>query len=78
MSHESDRPKINRREILAAASLPVAAALAPSALLAQERRSQRAAAPKRLRVGINGVDRGHPSQRGDELRGAAAARVSRL
>ena len=39
---------------------------------------QAVAAAKRLRVGINGVDRGHPSQRGDELRGAAAARVSRL
>ena len=53
--NESDRPKINRRELLAAASLPVAAALAPSALLGQERRTQRSSAPKRIRVGIIGA-----------------------
>jgi predicted dehydrogenase len=55
MTNDSDHPKINRREVLAAASLPVAAALAPSALLAQERRTQRSGAPKRIRVGIIGA-----------------------
>ncbi len=55
MGNDSGYPKINRRELLAAASLPVAAALAPSALLAQERRTQRSNAPKRIRVGIIGA-----------------------
>ena len=55
MTNESDRTKINRRELLAAATLPVAAALAPSALLAQERRTLRSSAPKPIRVGIIGA-----------------------
>ena len=58
MSNEFDNgetPKMNRREILSsAAALPVAAALAPSALLAQERRPSRSAA-RRIRVGIIGA-----------------------
>jgi len=56
MNNDNGRPKINRRELLAAASLPVAAALAPSGLLAQERKpTQRSSAPKRIRVGIIGA-----------------------
>ena len=56
MSNESDgtRTKIKRREFLSSAALPVAAALAPSALLAQEGRPS-AAAPERIRVGIVGA-----------------------
>jgi len=53
MTDETDRhdaPKIQRREFLATAALPVAAALAPSALRAQER-----GAPERIRVGIIGA-----------------------
>jgi predicted dehydrogenase len=52
MSNESDSnqsPKIKRREFLSSAALPVAAALAPSALLAQERR------PSTIRIGIIGA-----------------------
>src|SRR6267154_1777101 len=55
MSNDTSGPKINRRELLAAASLPIAAALAPSALVAQERRTQRSGAPKRIRVGVIGA-----------------------
>jgi predicted dehydrogenase len=53
MTDETDRhgaPKIKRREFLATAALPVAAALAPRALRAQER-----GAPDRIRVGIIGA-----------------------
>jgi predicted dehydrogenase len=57
MSDESNSTrstKINRRDLLStAAALPVAAALAPQALLAQERRGSRADAP--IRVGIIGA-----------------------
>jgi predicted dehydrogenase len=56
MSNETDStPKLKRREFLTAAALPVAAALAPGALLAQERRSQRSSTPQRIRVGIIGA-----------------------
>jgi predicted dehydrogenase len=58
MSNDSDRttsPKIKRREFLTSAALPVAAALAPSALVAQERRRSSSAAPDRIRVGIIGA-----------------------
>ena len=54
MSDESDsgqRFKLKRREFLSSAALPVAAALAPSALLAQQREAP--AAP--IRVGIIGA-----------------------
>jgi predicted dehydrogenase len=54
MSNDSGHPKMNRRELLAAASLPVAAALTPSVLLAQER-APRSSAPKRIRVGVIGA-----------------------
>jgi predicted dehydrogenase len=47
----ASRP-VGRRAVLRAAALPVAAALAPGALLAQERR---AAADERIRVGIIGA-----------------------
>jgi predicted dehydrogenase len=54
MSDESDMStKINRRVVLSTAALPVAAALAPQALLAQQRR--RAGARDRIRVGIIGA-----------------------
>jgi len=56
MSDESDsglKPTLRRREFLASAAIPVAAALAPSALLAQERGT--AAAQKPIRVGIIGA-----------------------
>jgi predicted dehydrogenase len=46
--------KIGRREILASAALPVAAALAPGALLAQERGASRSGRD-RIRVGIVGA-----------------------
>ncbi len=58
MSNESDSsstPKIKRREFLSSAALPVAAALAPRVLSAQERRSRPAAARDRIRVGIIGA-----------------------
>ena len=58
MSSELDRdptPKIKRRDFLSSAALPVAAALAPSVLSAQERRASRAASPERIRVGIIGA-----------------------
>jgi predicted dehydrogenase len=58
MSHSADddrRPKINRRELLTAAVLPVAAALAPGALSAQERPRSTAAARDKIRVGIVGA-----------------------
>ena len=58
MGNESDRTlrrTIKRREFLSTAALPIAAALAPSALLAQERRTQRSNAPKRIRIGIIGA-----------------------
>ncbi len=60
MSHQSDRdpaPKIKRRDFLSSAAIPVAAALAPSMLSAQERPAPRpsAPAPARIRVGIIGA-----------------------
>src|SRR5687767_6225652 len=58
MSHESDRPPtptINRRDFLCSAALPVAAAVAPSVLAAQERRASGAPSPERIRVGIVGA-----------------------
>jgi predicted dehydrogenase len=57
MSNESDSHstrKIKRREFLSSAALPVAAALAPRMLSAQER-SPTAAARDRIRVGIIGA-----------------------
>jgi len=58
MSSESDRdpaPKIRRRDFLSSAALPVAAALAPSVLSAQEGRAPRSPTPERIRVGIIGA-----------------------
>jgi predicted dehydrogenase len=59
MSDEADitqRGKINRRDLLStAATLPVAAALAPHGLLAQERRPSAADARDPIRVGIIGA-----------------------
>lgn len=58
MSNESDSnptPKIKRREFLSSAALPVAAALAPRALLAQEGRPSTSAARDRIRVGVIGA-----------------------
>jgi predicted dehydrogenase len=58
MSNEADSkptPKIKRREFLSSAALPVAAALAPPALFAQERRRSGSAAPERIRVGVIGA-----------------------
>jgi predicted dehydrogenase len=55
MSNEPERPrgyKLKRREFLSSAALPIAAALAPSALLAQ-RRAPSGASP--IRVGIIGA-----------------------
>ena len=52
--HDDRRnPKIGRREFLSSAALPVAAALAPRTLTAQERRRSRV--PERIRVGIVGA-----------------------
>src|SRR5512134_1433029 len=50
----SPASKIKRREFLTSAALPVAAALAPSALLAQQAGSS-IPAPERIRVGIIGA-----------------------
>jgi predicted dehydrogenase len=47
-------PKIKRRAFLSSAAVPVAAALAPSALMAQVR-SSTSAPPERIRVGIVGA-----------------------
>ena len=58
MSDESDSArgfKLKRREFLSSAALPIAAALAPSALLAQERGTAAASAEKPIRVGIIGA-----------------------
>ena len=58
MSSESDRTptsKIKRREFLSSAALPVAAALAPRLLSAQERRRSGSAAGDKIRVGIIGA-----------------------
>lgn len=55
MTDDSHHPQLSRRDVLAAAALPVAAALAPSTLLAQQRTTRRAGAPKRIRVGIIGA-----------------------
>jgi predicted dehydrogenase len=58
MSHSPDdnrSPKINRRELLSAAALPVAAALAPSLLSAQERPRSSASARGKIRIGIIGA-----------------------
>ncbi len=55
MSHESGGPKIKRRELLASAALPFAAALAPGALRAQEGRSSGATGRDKIRVGIVGA-----------------------
>src|SRR5262245_14091356 len=52
VTNDSGDSKINRRQLLAAAGVPVAAAMVPSTLVAQERRSARAGTPKRIRVGI--------------------------
>ena len=56
MSNELERAKgmkLKRREFLSSAAIPVAAALAPAALLAQERGASSAEAP--IRVGIVGA-----------------------
>jgi predicted dehydrogenase len=56
MTAEPDRRlTLKRREFLSAAALPVAAALAPSALVAQQRRSTPRAADGPIRVGIIGA-----------------------
>jgi predicted dehydrogenase len=58
MSNESrsnSTPKIKRREFLSSAAFPMAAALAPSALLAQARRPATSAVPDTIRVGIIGA-----------------------
>jgi predicted dehydrogenase len=58
MSNESGNnstPKIKRREFLSSAALPVAAALAPPVLWAQERAPSSSAVPDRIRVGIIGA-----------------------
>jgi predicted dehydrogenase len=58
MSHDSDdqqRFTLRRREFLSAAAVPVAAALAPAALLAQQRTAGPTAAAERIRVGIIGA-----------------------
>jgi len=57
MNDETDdrpAPKIKRRDFLSSATLPVAAALAPSALLGQQQ-SSTSASPERIRVGIVGA-----------------------
>jgi predicted dehydrogenase len=57
MNNESDpklNPRIKRRDFLSSAALPVAAALVPSGLLAQQR-SSTSASPERIRVGIVGA-----------------------
>ena len=57
MSHEPDdkqRFTLKRREFLSAAAVPVAAALAPAAVLAQQRDGA-APTPQRIRVGIIGA-----------------------
>ena len=55
MSDNADQPKIKRREFLSTAALPVAAALAPGVLTAQERRRSRSTASEKIRVGIVGA-----------------------
>ncbi len=58
MSNEPDdkqRYTLKRREFLSAAAVPVAAALAPAALLAQQRSSTSTAGTDRIRVGIIGA-----------------------
>jgi predicted dehydrogenase len=56
MNNESDNArKIKRRTFLSSAAFPVAAALAPPALFAQERGPSATAAPERIRVGIIGA-----------------------
>jgi predicted dehydrogenase len=58
MSNESDddqAPKIKRRDFLSSAALPVAAALTPAALFAQQRQGSRSAARDKIRVGIIGA-----------------------
>jgi predicted dehydrogenase len=54
-SHSTLSPKIKRRDFLCSAALPVAAALAPHVLSAQERRPSTSAARDRIRVGIIGA-----------------------
>jgi predicted dehydrogenase len=55
MSDHADQPKIKRREFLSTAALPVAAALVPGVLTAQERRGSRSAEGEKIRVGIVGA-----------------------
>jgi predicted dehydrogenase len=58
MSHSTDdrsTAKINRREVLSVAALPVAAALAPSVLSAQERKPSPAGKRGKIRVGVIGA-----------------------
>jgi predicted dehydrogenase len=58
MSHEPDdrqRLTLRRREFLSAAAVPVAAALAPASLLAQQRNSAATGPAERIRVGIIGA-----------------------
>lgn len=52
---DGTKPTIKRRELLSSAAIPVAAALAPRALFAQERSRSTSAAPDRIRVGIIGA-----------------------
>jgi predicted dehydrogenase len=58
MNSDSDQcgaPKIKRREFLQSAAIPVAAALAPSVLSAQEGRPSTSRSPERIRVGVVGA-----------------------
>jgi predicted dehydrogenase len=54
MSDAADSPKIKRRDFLSSAALPIAAALAPTAVLAQQR-PVRAGANDKIRIGIIGA-----------------------
>ena len=54
-SHDVGSAMIKRREFLASAALPLAAALAPGALSAQPRRRSSSAGRARIRVGIVGA-----------------------
>jgi predicted dehydrogenase len=54
MNNESDF-KMKRRDFLSSAAIPVAAALAPAALLAQQRRAANPAGSDKIRIGIIGA-----------------------
>src|SRR5690349_5213827 len=58
MSHDSgptSAPTIKRRDFLRTAGIPVAAALAPSVLTAQDGRTAKVPPPERIRIGIVGA-----------------------